>query len=142
MENINFKKTIERTFELSSTLLDQAALLKQTVDSIEHDKAVAELTNKVIRIKARENWANAETRAYRALKHNEQTVATMYDIHGTPVVDVVVNYTLHRPYVWETIWNRVANKLHRYRKNLVLQYAFGRNPAEICGSPTVIVNEE
>lgn len=142
--------TIDRTFELSSTLLDQASILKQKVDSIEHDKAVAELTNKVIRIKARENWANAEVRAYRALKNNVATAGMAYDVignlvvdvEGKPVVDVKGKFVLHNPYEWEHIWKRVAEKLHKYRKNLVLQYAYGRNPANISGSLTIIVNED
>ena len=136
------QETIERTFELSSTLLDQASILKQKVDSIESDKAVAELTNKVIRIKARENWANAEVRAYRALKNNVATAEMAYDVKGKPVVDVEVKFVLHNPYDWERIWERVAEKLHKYRKNLVLQYAYGRNPANISGSPTIIVNKD
>lgn len=136
------QKTIDRTFELSSTLLDQASILKQKVDSIEYDKAVAELNNKVIRIKARENWANAEVRAYRALKNNVATAGMAYDVKGKPVVDVEVKFVLHNPYDWERIWERVAEKLHKYRKNLVLQYAYGRNPAHISGSPTIIVNKD
>lgn len=136
------QKTIDRTFELSSTLLDQASILKQKVDSIEYDKAVAELNNKVIRIKARENWANAEVRAYRALKNNVATAGMAYDVKGKPVVDVEVKFVLHNPYDWERIWKRVAEKLHKYRKNLVLQYAYGRNPAHISGSPTIIVNKD
>ena len=136
------QETIERTFELSSTLLDQASILKQKVDSIEHDKAVAELTNKVIRIKVRENWASAEVRAYRALKNNVATAEMAYDVKGKPVVDVEVKFVLHNPYDWERIWGRVAEKLHKYRKNLVLQYVYGRNPAHISGSPTIIVNKD
>lgn len=136
------QETIERTFELSSTLLDQASILKQKVDSIEYDKAVAELTDKVIRLKARENWANAEVRAYRALNNNVATAEMTYDVKGKPVVDVEVKFVLHNPYDWERIWGRVAEKLHKYRKNLVLQYAYGRNPANISGSPTIIVNKD
>ena len=136
------QETIDRTFELSSTLLDQAFILKQKVDSIEYDKAVAELNNKVIRIKARENWANAEVRAYRALKNNVATAEMAYDVKGKPVVDVEVKFVLHNPYDWERIWKRVAEKLHKYRKNLVLQYAYARNPANISGSPTIIVNKD
>lgn len=134
------QETIERTFDLAGTLLDQASILKQKVDSIEYDKAVAELNNKVIRIKARENWANAEVRAYRALKNNVATAEMAYDVKGKPVVDVEVKFVLHNPYDWEHIWSRVAEKLHKYRKNLILQYAYGRNPADIAGSASKGLN--
>lgn len=156
MEELNFKKMIERTFELSSTLLDQALILKQKVDSVEHDKAVAELNNKVIRIKARENWAKAEGRYYLALQDNKWCAASFYDIKGRQIfVEKPLKPTLYQgdykpnippgcrhPEDWVRIWSRVVNKLHKYRKSLVLQYAYGRNPAEIGGSPTVIVNKE
>lgn len=148
------QETIERTFELSSTLLDQASILKQKVDSIEYDKAVAELTNKVIRIKARENWANAEARYYRALQDNKWCAASFYDIKGQ-IFTKDLPLTLYKgdykpnippgcrhPEDWVRIWSRVADKLHKYRKNLVLQYAYGRNPANISGSPTIIVNKD
>lgn len=148
------QETIERTFELSSTLLDQASILKQKVDSIEYDKAVAELTNKVIRIKARENWANAEARYYRALQDNKWCAASFYDIKGQ-IFTKDLPPTLYKgdykpnippgcrhPEDWVRIWGRVADKLHKYRKNLVLQYAYGRNPANISGSPTIIVNKD
>lgn len=148
------QETIERTFELSSTLLDQASILKQKVDSIEYDKAVAELTNKVIRIKARENWANAEARYYLAVKDNKWCAASFYDIKGQ-IFTKDLPPTLYKgdykpnippgcrhPEDWVRIWSRVADKLHKYRKNLVLQYAYGRNPANISGSPTIIVNKD
>jgi len=90
-----------------------------------------EMNDKIIRIKARENWANAEVRAYRALKNNVRTAEMAYDVKGKPVVDVEVNFVLHNPYGWEHIWERVAEKLHKYRKNLVLQYAYGRSPANV-----------
>lgn len=148
MEEINFKKMIDRTFDLAGILLDQASSLKQKVDSIEYDKAVAELNNKVIRIKARENWANAEARYYRAVKDNKWCAASFYNIKGQIFTknqepslykgDYKPNIPpgFRHPEDWVRIWSRVANKLHKYRKSLVLQYAFGRNPAEIGGSPT------
>lgn len=148
------QETIERTFELSSTLLDQASILKQKVDSIEYDKAVAELTNKVIRIKARENWANAEARYYLAVKDNKWCAAHFYDIKGQIFTDdrkpalyqgdykPNIPPGCRHPEDWVRIWSRVAEKLHKYRKNLVLQYAYGRNPANISGSPTIIVNKD
>ena len=138
----NFTKILATHLELAAELLDQASILKQKVDSIESDKAVAELNNKVIRIKARENWANAEARAYRALRNNVKTAEMAYDIQGKPVVDVVVNFSIHIPAGWERIWSRVADKLHKYRKNLVLQYVYGRNPANISDSFKIIVNKD
>lgn len=148
MEEINFKEMIERTFELSSTLLDQALILKQKVDSIEYDNAVAELNNKVIRIKARENWATAEVRYYRALEGDKLCAASFYNIKGQIFVEKPLKPTLYmgdykpnippgcrHPEDWVRIWSRVADKLHKYRNNLVLQYRYGRNPAEICGTP-------
>ena len=149
------QETIERTFELSSTLLDQASILKQKVDSIEYDKAVAELTNKVIRLKARENWANAEVRYYRALQDNKVCADSFYDIKGQIFVEKPLKPTLYKgdykpnippncrhPEDWVRLWSLVAKKLHKYRKNLVLQYMYGRNPAHISGSLTVIVNKD
>jgi len=151
----DFQETIKRTFELSSTLLDQASILKQKVDSIEHDKAVAELNNKIIRIKARENWANAEVRYYRALKGDQWCAASFYDVRGQVFVEKPLPPTLYKgdykpnippscrhPEDWVRIWSSVAEKLHKYRKNLVLQYVYGRNPAEICSSPTIIINKD
>ena len=148
------QETIERTFDLSSTLLDQASILKQKVDSIEHDKAVAELTNKVICLKARENWANAEVRYYRALQDNKWCAASFYDIKGQ-IFTKDSKPTLYKgdykpnippncrhPEDWVRLWSLVAKKLHKYRKNLVLQYMYGRNPAHISGSLTVIVNKD
>jgi len=134
----NFTKVLETHLELAAELLDHASILKQKVDSIESDKAVAELNNKLILIKAREKWANAEVRAYRALRNNVKTAEMAYDIQGKPVVDVVVNFSIHIPADWERIWKQVADKLHKYRKNLVLQYAYGQNPSEISGSASHI----
>ena len=147
------QETIERTFELSSTLLDQASILKQKVDSIEYDKAVAELNNKVIRIKARENWANAEVRYYRALRMDVCCSRCFYDIKGQIFVTKPLEPTLYKgdykplippscrhPEDWVRIWSRVAEKLHKYRKNLILQYAYGRNPADIAGSASKGLN--
>lgn len=154
MEEINFKEMIERTFELSSTLPDQALILKQKVDSVEHDKAIAELMNKVIRIRARENWANAEVRYYRAVNDNKWCADSFYNIKGqifTKNREPSLYKGDYKPYIppgcqhpedWVRIWSRVSDKLHKYRKSLVLQYAYGRNPAEIGGSLTVIVNKE
>jgi hypothetical protein len=148
------QETIERTFELSSTLLDQASILKQKVDSIEYDKAVAELNNKVIRIKARENWANAEARYYLAVKDNKWCAASFYDIKGQIFTNdrkptlykgdykPNIHPGCRHPEDWVRIWSRVAEKLHKYRKNLVLQYMYGRNPSHISGSPTIIVNKD
>lgn len=148
------QETIERTFDLAGTLLDQASILKQKVDSIEHDKAVAELTNKVIRLKARENWANAEVRYYRALQDNKWCAASFYDIKGQ-IFTKDSKPTLYKgdykpnippncrhPEDWVRLWSLVAKKLHKYRKNLVLQYMYGRNPAHVSGSLTVIVNKD
>lgn len=148
------QETIERTFDLSSTLLDQASILKQKVDSIEYDRAVAELTNKIIRLKARENWANAEVRYYRALQDNKWCAASFYDIKGQ-IFTKDIKPTLYKddykpnippncrhPEDWVRLWSLVAKKLHKYRKNLVLQYMYGRNPAHISGSPTIIVNKD
>lgn len=147
------QETIDRTFELSSTLLDQASILKQKVDSIEYDKAVAELNNKVIRIKARENWANAEVRAYRALKMDVCCSRCFYDIKGQIFVVKPLEPTLYKgdykphippscrhPEDWVRIWSRVAEKLHKYRTNLILQYAYGRNPSDIAGSASKGLN--
>ena len=148
------QETIERTFDLAGTLLDQTSILKQKVDSIEYDKAVAELNNKVIRIKARENWANAEARYYLAVKDNKWCAASFYDIKGQIFTkdrkpapyqgDYKPNIPpgFRHPEDWVRIWSRVAEKLHKYRKNLVLQHIYGRNPANISGSPTIIVNKD
>lgn len=145
--------TLDRTFDLAGTLLDQASILKQKVDSIEYDKAVAELNNKVIRIKARENWANAEVRYYRALRMDVCCSRCFYDIKGQIFVTKPLEPTLYKgdykplippscrhPEDWVRIWSCVAEKLHKYRKNLILQYAYGRNPADIAGSASKGLN--
>ena len=152
----DFAEALDTHLELAGKLLDQASILKQKVDSVESNKAVAELNNKVIRIKARENWANAEVRYYRALKDNKWCAASFYDIKGQ-IFTKDLKPTLYKgdykpnippncrhPEDWVRIWSRVADKLHKYRKNLVLQYAYGRNPSQITTSrqPTIIVNKD
>ena len=47
----DFAEALDTHLELAGKLLDQASILKQKVDSVEYDRAVAELTNKVIRLK-------------------------------------------------------------------------------------------
>lgn len=148
------QETIKQTFELSGELLEQASILKQRVDLVESEKAIAELHNKIIRIKARENWANAEARYYLAVKDNKWCATSFYDIKGQ-IFTKDGKPTLYKgdskshippgcrhPEDWVRIWSRVAEKLHKYRKNLVLQYVYGRNPANISGSPTIVVNKD
>lgn len=148
------QETIKQTFELSGELLEQASILKQRVDLVESEKAIAELHNKIIRIKARENWANAEARYYLAVKDNKWCAASFYDIKGqifTKDGKPTLYKGDYKPHIppgcrhpedWVRIWSRVAEKLHKYRKNLVLQYVYGRNPANISGSPTIVVNKD
>lgn len=103
-----------------------------------------ELNNKIIRIKASENWANAEVRYYLALEGDKFCAASFYDIKGQIFVEKPLEPTLYKgdykpnippgcrhPEDWVRIWSHVAEKLHKYRKNLVLQYAYGRNPANV-----------
>ena len=148
------QETIEQTLELSGELLEQAGILRQKVDLIESEKNAAELQNKLVRIKIRENWANAEVRYYRALQDNKWCAASYYDIKGQ-IFTKDLPPTLYKgdykpnippncrhPEDWVRLWSLVAERLHKYRKNLVLQYAYGRNPSHISGSPTIIVNED
>lgn len=150
------QETIEQTLELSGELLEQAGILRQKVDLIESEKDAAELQNKLVRIKIRENWANAEVRYYRALQDNTVCAASFYDIKGQIFVVKPLEPTLYKgdykpnippncrhPEDWVRLWSLVAEKLHKYRKNLVLQQFYGRNPKNVAMfSPKVIVNED
>lgn len=150
------QETIEQTLELSGELLEQAGLLRQKVDLIESEKAAAELQNKLVRIKIRENWANAEVRYYRALKGDQWCAASFYDVKGQVFEEKPLPPTLYKgdykpnippscrhPEDWEHIWERAAHRLHKYRKNLALQQFYGRNPKNVAVfSPKVIINED
>lgn len=149
------QETIEQTLELSGEMLEQAGLLRQKVDLIESEKDAAELQNKLVRIKIRENWANAEVRYYRALQDNKWCAASFYDIKGQ-IFTKDLPPTLYKggykpnippncrhPEDWVCLWSLVAEKLRKYRKNLVLQQFYGRNPKNVAMfSPKVIVNED
>ena len=149
------QETIEQTLELSGELLEQAGILRQKVDLIESEKDAAELQNKLVRIKIRENWANAEVRYYRALQDNKWCAASFYDIKGQ-IFTKDLKPTLYKgdykpnippncrhPEDWIRLWSLVAEKLHKYRKNLALQQFYGRNPKNVAVfSPKVIVNED
>ena len=149
------QETIAQTLELSGELLEQAGILRQKVDLIESEKNAAELQNKLVRIKIRENWANAEARYYRALQDNKWCAASFYDIKGQ-IFTKDLPPTLYKgdykpnippncrhPEDWVRLWSLVAERLHKYRKNLVLQQFYGRNPKDVAMfSPKVIVNED
>lgn len=149
------QETIKQTLELSGELLEQAGILRQKVDLIESEKNAAELQNKLARIKIRENWANAEVRYYRALQDNKWCAASFYDIKGQ-IFTKDLPPTLYKgdykpnippncrhPEDWVRLWSLVAERLHKYRKNLVLQQFYGRNPKDVAMfSPKVIVNED
>lgn len=149
------QETIKQTLELSGELLEQAGILRQKVDLIESEKNAAELQNKLVRIKIRENWANAEVRYYRALQDNKWCAASFYDIKGQ-IFTKDLPPTLYKgdykpnippncrhPEDWVRLWSLVAERLHKYRKNLVLQQFYGRNPKDVAMfSPKVIVNED
>jgi len=137
------QETIEQTLALSGELLEQAGILRQKVDLIESEKNAAELQNKLARIKIRENWANAEARYYRVLADDIYTANAGYDVHGKPVLDVMNCPNCRTPGDWVRIWSLVAERLHKYRKNLALQQFYGRNPKNVAMfSPKVIVNED
>lgn len=149
------QETIKQTLELSGELLEQAGILRQKVDLIESEKNAAELQNKLVRIKIRENWANAEVRYYIALQDNKWCAASFYDIKGQ-IFTKDLPPTLYKgdykpnippncrhPEDWVRLWSLVAERLHKYRKNLVLQQFYGRNPKDVAMfSPKVIVNED
>ena len=149
------QETIKQTLELSGELLEQAGILRQKVDLIESEKNAAELQNKLVRIKIRENWANAEVRYYRALQDNKWCAASFYDIKGQ-IFTKDLPPTLYKgdykpnippnwrhPEDWVRLWRLVAERLHKYRKNLVLQQFYGRNPKDVAMfSPKVIVNKD
>ena len=149
------QETIEQTLELSGELLEQAGILRQKVDLIESEKDAAELQNKLVRIKIRENWANAEVRYYRALQDNKWCAASFYDIKGQ-IFTKDSKPTLYKgdykpnippncrhPEDWVRLWSLVAKKLHKYRKTLALQQFYGRNPKNVAAfSPKVIINED
>lgn len=150
------QETIKQTLELSGELLEQAGILRQKVDLIESEKNAAELQNKLVRIKIRENWANAEVRYYRALKGDKWCAAHFYDIKGQIFEEKPLPPTLYKgdykpnippncrhPEDWVRLWSLVAERLHKYRKNLVLQQFYGRNPKDVAMfSPKVIVNKD
>ena len=99
--------------------------------------------NKLIRIKARENWANAEARYYRVLADDITTAHTGYDVHGKVVIDVMSCPNCRAPVDWEHIWKRVAHRLHQYHKRLTLQQFYGRNPKDVAMfTPKVLVEKE
>lgn len=137
------QETIKQTLELSGELLEQAGILRQKVDLIESEKDSAELQNKLVRIKIRENWANAEVRYYRVLADDITTAHTGYDVHGKVVIDVMSCPNCRAPVDWEHIWKRVAHRLHQYHKRLTLQQFYGCNPKNVAMfSPKVIINED
>ena len=143
MENNQLYKQMEKFLEMSGTFLEQAYAIREMVNTLESEKATAELNNKLIRIKARENWANAEARYYRALARIPKAAVTGYDIRGNVFIDVIDSTNCRVPEDWEHIWERVAHKLHRYYKQLMLQLGYGRNPKDVAMfSPKVIVEKE
>lgn len=143
MENKMLFEKMEKFLEMSGTFLEQAYAIREMVNTIESEKATAELNNKLIRIKARENWANAEARYYRVLADDITTAHTGYDVHGKVVIDVMSCPNCRAPVDWEHIWKRVAHRLHQYHKRLTLQQFYGRNPKDVAMfTPKVIVEKE
>ena len=156
MANNQLYKQMEKFLEMSGTFLEQAYAIREMVNTIESEKATAELNNKLIRIKARENWANAEVRYYRALKDNQWCAASFYDVKGQVFVEKPLKPILYKgdyqpnippncrtPQDWERIWMQVANRLHKYHKYLTYHFADGRNPQDVAMSPLkVIVQKE
>lgn len=48
----------------------------------------------------------------------------------------------HTPIEWFHIWLNVYLKVNKYRKNLLMQYSYGRNPSFISATPVVVVNKD
>lgn len=137
------QNTIKRTFELSSTMLDQASILKQKVDSVESNKAVVDLQNRLIRAKARRDRANAEVRAYWAMMHDTRFENAPFDIHGKLCsMESSVQFKVHTPMQWERIWNKVAHRLEVYCSVLSTQCSVNLPHKPLSKSMEIIISKD
>lgn len=137
------QNTIKRTFELSSTMLDQASILKQKVDSVESNKAVVDLQNRLIRAKARRDRANAEVRAYWAMMYDTRFEDAPFDIHGKLCdMDTPISCRVHTPSQWERIWNKVAHRLEVYCSVLATQCNANLPYKSLNKYPEVIISKD
>lgn len=138
-----FIQVLDTPLELAGKLLDQASVLKDQVDRFERCKAESDFKHKLAMYELRERYANAMARLMQAYNNNPYMVEQSHTVGGMPIPDTDRTMSVrHTPMEWYLIWSSVYLKVHKYRKCLLTQYAYGRNPSFISATPVVVVNKD
>lgn len=141
----DFAEALDTHLELAGKLLDQASVLKDQVDRFERCKAESDFKHKLAMYELRERYANAMAmaRLMQAFNNDPYMAEQSLTVGGMPIPDTDRTMSVrHTPMEWYLIWSNVYLKVHKYRKNLLMQYSYGRNPSFISATPVVVVNKD
>lgn len=138
----DFMKALDKHLELAGDLLEQASVMKTHIDELEKKFVTAAFESKLAFYAMRERYAKSMLLLFKELTKNTHSTNYAHKVDGERVEDIEPMYVWHLPSEWVEIWQRVYDKVHKYYKNIRLQYAYNRNPREIKTSPTIIVNKD
>lgn len=141
----DFAEALDTHLELAGKLLDQASVFKERIDDLERQQEKVNFEHKMGKFAVRDRYANAMFCLSQSQNSNEFVKNLRHTINGIPVPDdSKAMCVVHTPMEWCVIWHRVYIKVHKYLKQIRLQYHYGRNPAQITTSKPlkVVVNKD
>lgn len=135
----NTRKAIHEQMELAGKLVDKASELLSKTDTLTREIGDNTIVHKLADYTLREQYAKAMVLLYKerqARLSDMRTAHCPYFLDGRVCTEpAATTATLHTYSEWLSIWQRVYDKVHAYRKNLAIQWCYGRNPTEICTAP-------
>lgn len=138
-----FIQALDTHLELAGKLLDQASVLKDQVDRFERSKAESDFKHKLAMYELRERYANAMMALTQSYSNNPNMAGRPLTVGAITIPDTDKTMSVrHTPIEWFHIWLNVYLKVNKYRKNLIMQYSYGRNPSFISATPVVVVNKD